>query len=616
VSARPRKASSKPVAKVASPETRLGTTLRTLSCGDLTAADVGREVTLSGWVGHRRDYGKLIFIDLRDRYGLTQVVFDPERSPASAEAHALASEARLEYVLRVDGVVRRRLPGKENPALSTGEIEVEAQRATLLNAAKTTPFPIADHVTADEALRLRYRYLDLRRDVLRVSIELRHRVVKFIRDYLDARQFVEVETPILTKSTPEGARDYLVPSRLYAGEFYALPQAPQQFKQLLMVAGLDRYFQIARCFRDEDLRADRQPEFTQLDLEMAFVTEADVMGLIEGLLTELVPATSGKRIRQSPFPHITYTECMRRYGTDHPEIRFDLPLVELGELARLGTFRVFHDALDRGGIVRGLRVPGMAQASRKELDELTEWARSLGAKGLVTLALLPDGPRSPLTRFTSEEELRRIVAHLGGEPGDLLLFVADGAKVCNDVLARLRVRMGEQLGLIDPTELAMCWVVEFPLLEVIEEEGRQRYHATHNPFSGMREGEEPLLDTDPLKVTAKQYDIVGNGYEIGGGSVRINMAALQHRVFQLLGLSDEQITEQFGHMLEAFEYGAPPHGGIALGIDRLVMLLVGTENIRDVLAFPKMQNARDPLMGAPSPVADDQLRDLHLRLRE
>jgi aspartyl-tRNA synthetase len=589
--------------------------LRTLSCGDLTAADVGREVALTGWVGHRRDYGKLIFIDLRDRYGLTQVVFDPERSPATAEAHALASDARLEYVLRVEGVVRHRLPGKENPALHTGEIEVEAHRATLLNAAKTTPFPIADHVTADEALRLRYRYLDLRRDVLRASIELRHRVVKFIRDYLDARQFVEVETPILTKSTPEGARDYLVPSRLYAGEFYALPQAPQQFKQLLMVAGLDRYFQIARCFRDEDLRADRQPEFTQLDLEMAFVTEADVMGLIEGLLTEIFPTTTGKHIRQSPFPHITYAECMRRYGTDHPDIRFDLPLVELGELARAGTFKVFHDALDRGGIVKGLRVPGMAQASRKELDALTEWARSLGAKGLVTLALLPEGPRSPLTRFIGEEELRRIVAHLGGETGDLLLFVADDAKTCNDVLARLRVRMGEQLGLINPNEMALCWVVEFPLLEVIEEDGRQRYHATHNPFSSMRAGEEPLLETDPLKVTAKQYDIVGNGYEIGGGSVRINVAALQHRVFQLLGLSEEQITEQFGHMLEAFEYGAPPHGGIALGIDRLVMLLVGTENIRDVLAFPKMQNARDPLMGAPSPVADDQLRDLHLRVR-
>ncbi|HEV2236908.1 MAG TPA: aspartate--tRNA ligase [Ktedonobacterales bacterium] len=613
MSARPRKASSKPAAK---PEEPLGTALRTLSCGDLTADDVGRAVVLTGWVGHRRDYGKLIFIDLRDRYGLTQVVFDPERSPTAAAAHALASEARLEYVLRVEGVVRRRLPGKENPALKTGAIEVEATGATLLNAAKTTPFPIADHVTADEALRLRYRYLDLRRDVLRASIELRHRVVKFIRDYLDDRQFLEVETPILTKSTPEGARDYLVPSRLYAGEFYALPQAPQQFKQLLMVAGLDRYFQIARCFRDEDLRSDRQPEFTQLDLEMAFVSEADVMGLIEGMLTELIHATTGKRIKQAPFPHVTFTECMSRYGTDHPDIRFDLPLVELGELARVGSFKVFHDTLDRGGMVKGLCVPGMAQASRKELDALTEWAKSLGAKGLVTLALLPEGPRSPLTRFASEAEVQRIVAHLGGATGDLLLFVADDAKTCNDVLARLRVRMGEQLGLIDPNEMALCWVVEFPLLEVIEEEGRTRFHATHNPFSGMRAGEEPLLASEPLKVTAKQYDIVGNGYEVGGGSVRINVAELQHRVFQLLGLSEEQITAQFGHMLEAFEYGAPPHGGIALGIDRLVMLLADGETIRDVTAFPKMQNGRDALMGAPSPVAEEQLRELHLRVRE
>jgi aspartyl-tRNA synthetase len=590
--------------------------LRTATCGDLTLADEGREVVLTGWVGHRRDYGKLIFIDLRDRYGLTQVVFDPERSPETAAAHALATEARLEYVLRIEGMVVRRLPGKENPSMATGAIEVEARRATLLNAAKTTPFPIADHVTADEALRLHYRYLDLRRDSLRQSIELRHRAVKFIRDFLDARDFIEIETPILTKSTPEGARDYLVPSRLYAGEFYALPQAPQQFKQLLMVAGLDRYFQIARCFRDEDLRSDRQPEFTQLDLEMAFVAEPDVMGLIERLLTELIAHTTGKRIQRTPFPHLTYAECMERFGTDHPDLRFDLPLVPLGELARLGTFKVFHETLERGGLVKGLRVPGLAHSTRKELDALTEWARSLGAKGLVTLALLPEGPRSPLTRFLSPDELQRIIAHLGGQEGDLLLFVADDAKVCDDVLARLRVRMGEQLKLIDPDVLALCWVVDFPLLEVIEENGHRRYHATHNPFSGMQPGQEELLERDPLAVKARQYDVVCNGYEIGGGSIRINVAPLQRRVFQLLGLTDEQIAEQFGHILEAFEYGAPPHGGIALGIDRLVMLLAGGETIRDVIAFPKMQNGRDPLMGAPSPVAEDQLRELHLRVRE
>jgi aspartyl-tRNA synthetase len=610
----PESASEPPAPRAdAAPSDASRTTLRSVSCGALTAADVGREAVLAGWVGHRRDYGKLIFIDLRDRYGLTQVVFDPERSEA---AHAVAAEARLEYVLRVRGVVVRRLPGKENPSLATGEIEVEAQEVEVLNPAKTTPFPIADHVTADEALRLHYRYLDLRRGSLRAGVELRHRAVKVIRDYLDARGFVEVETPILTKSTPEGARDYLVPSRLYAGEFYALPQAPQQFKQLLMVAGIDRYFQIARCFRDEDQRADRQPEFTQLDLEMSFVTEPDVMGLIEGLLIELIQRTTDKRIRQMPFPHITFAECMERYGTDHPDLRFDLPLVELGELARLGSFKVFHDALDRGGMVKGLRAPGLAQSSRKDLDILTEFAKGLGAKGLVTLALLPEGPRSPLTRFMSADELARIVARLDGQEGDLLLFVADDAKVCNDGLARLRVRLGEQLGLIDPNEMALCWVVEFPLLEWVEENGQGRYHATHNPFSGMRPGQEALLEREPLKVIARQYDIVCNGYEVGGGSIRINVPDLQRRIFQLLGLSDEQIAEQFGHILEAFEYGVPPHGGIALGIDRLVMLLAGSENIRDVIAFPKMQNGRDPLMGAPSPVDEAQLRELHLRVRE
>jgi len=599
----------------ATPASAYATALRTVSCGELTAQNLGQRVIMTGWVGHRRDYGKLIFIDLRDRYGLTQVVVDPERGPDAAVAHAIARDVRLEYVLRVAGVVKRRLPGSENTKLATGEIEVEATQIELLNAAKPVPFPIADTVTADENIRLRYRYLDLRRDSMRNNIVLRHRAVKFIRDYMDERGFVEVETPILTKSTPEGARDYLVPSRIYPGEFYALPQAPQQFKQLLMVAGLDRYFQIARCFRDEDLRSDRQPEFTQLDVEMSFVAEPDVMNLIEGMLIDLVHRTTGKRIKQTPFPHISYDEAMRRYGVDRPDMRFDLPLTELGDLARLGSFQVFHSALDNGGMVKGIRAPGLAMATRKEIDALTEFAKTLGAKGLVTHALQPEGAKGPLTRFMSADELGQIVAALGGETGDLLLFVADSAKVCNDVLWRLRIRLGEQLGLIDPNEMSLCWVVDFPLLETIEDDGKQRYHATHNPFSGMQPGQEELLATEPLKVIARQYDIVCNGYEIGGGSIRINKSDLQRQIFRLLGLSEEQIDEQFGHMLEAFEYGAPPHGGIALGIDRLVMLLADGETIRDVTAFPKMQTGQDALMRAPSPVTDEQLRELHLAIR-
>jgi aspartyl-tRNA synthetase len=595
---------------------RYATALRSASCGELTAADAGRRVILTGWVGHRRDHGKLIFIDLRDRYGITQVVVDPDRTPEFAAAHEIAEDVRLEYVLRVEGVVVKRLAGKENPALATGEIEVEAQKIEVLNPAKVTPFPIADHVSAEEALRLRYRYLDLRRDSMRANVVLRHRAVKFIRDYMDSRGFLEVETPILTKSTPEGARDYLVPSRLYPGEFYALPQAPQQFKQLLMVAGIDRYFQIARCFRDEDLRADRQPEFTQLDVEMSFVAEEDVMGLIETMLIELIQSTTNKRIQQTPFPHITFADALEKYGVDRPDLRFDLPLTTVSDLAAAGSFQVFQGALAAGGIVKGLRVPGLAGATRKELDELIEFAKTLGARGLVTLALQVEGPKSPLTRFMSEQELGAIIERMGGQTGDLLLFVADSEKVANDVLWRLRVRMGERLGLIDPDVISLCWVVDFPLLEEIEDGGKIRFHATHNPFSGMQPGQEALLESEPLKVIARQYDIIANGYEIGGGSIRINVPDLQRRIFQLLGLNDEQITEQFGHMLEAFEYGAPPHGGIALGIDRLVMLLADSETIRDVTAFPKNQGGQDLLMRAPSDVTEDQLRELHLRLRE
>ena len=592
----------------------LETTLRTATCGELTAAHVGQQVALTGWVHRRRDHGKLIFLDLRDRYGVTQIIFDPERGPGARAAHETAESVRSEYVLRVEGQVERRLAGSENPDLSTGEIEIVPSAVQVLNPARQTPFVIADQSSVDEMLRLKYRYLDLRRPAIRDNIVLRHRVVKLIRDYMDDRAFIEVETPILTKSTPEGARDYLVPSRLYTGKFYALPQAPQQFKQLLMVAGLDRYFQIARCFRDEDQRSDRQPEFTQLDVEMSFVSEPDVMGLIEGLLIELVEQTTQKRIQHKPFPHLTYTEVMDRYGTDHPDIRFGLPLVEISDLAQESDFRVFAEAVQSGGMVKGLRLPGAASYTRREVDELTEQARVLGAKGLVTVALGADAIRSPLTRAMSESQLQAIIARLGGQTGDLLLFVADSAKVCNDVLSRLRVRLGERLGLIPRDVMGLCWVIDFPLLEWNEDE--QRYQAEHNPFSGMQAGDEALLETEPRKVRARQYDVICNGYEIGGGSIRINQAEVQRQVFRLLGLSDEQIQEQFGHMLEAFEYGAPPHGGIALGLDRLVMLLADEDSIRDVIAFPKTQSAQDLLMQAPSTVSPEQLRELHLRVQE
>jgi len=586
---------------------------RTHTCGELNTDNVGQQVALAGWVNRRRDHGGLIFLDIRDRYGITQVVCDPERSP---EAHRAASELRSEYVVRVEGEVVRRLPGTENPNLATGAIEVLASRIEVLNPSRTTPFPISNESSqVDESLRLKYRYLDLRRPKMRDNIILRHRIVKAMRDYLDDRDFLEIETPILMKSTPEGARDYLVPSRLYASEFYALPQSPQQLKQLLMVAGLDRYFQIARCFCDEDQRSDRQPEFTQLDLEMSFVSEEDVMSLIEGLLLFLVDKLTNKRVKQRPFPRLSYQDVMDRYGTDHPDLRFELPLVEISDLAAAGNFGVFRNALAADGIVKGIRVHGAATYTRKEVDELTEFARTLGAKGLVSLAIHANGDiKSPLTKFMAAAEVQRIIDRLAGQPGDLLLFVADSAKVANDVLFRLRTRLGERLQLIDPEEMAFCWVVDFPLFHYDEE--LQRYDAEHNPFSGMDENHIARLDTDPLHVRAKQYDIICNGYEIGGGSVRINVAELQHKVFSLMKLDDEQIKEQFGHMLEAFEYGAPPHGGIALGLDRLVMLFADEDSIREVIAFPKTQSAMDLLLGAPSPVDDKQLRELHLQVRD
>jgi len=586
---------------------------KTITCGDLTAADEDRAVTLMGWVNRRRDHGDLIFVDLRDRWGVTQVVFDPEDSPEARAAWEEAGDVRAEYVLAVTGVVARRLPGKENPALPTGEIELRATGLRVLNAAKTPPFTINEDQAVEEALRLRYRYLDLRRPRMASNILLRHRTVKFMRDYLDARGFVEIETPILFKSTPGGARDYLVPSRVHPGEFYALPQSPQQFKQLLMVAGFERYFQIARCFRDEDQRGDRQPEFTQLDIEMSFVDRDDVLNLIEGLMTELVPAVSDKRMQQTPFPRLTFHEAMDRYGSDKPDLRFGLELKNVGDLFAGTEFKLFASVLESGGHIKALRAPGLGEISRREIDELTETAKRFGAKGLVTIGLTADGVRSNVARFISPEVRAALMERLEAVPGDMLLLVADAPAVVAEALGRLRLELGARLGLADPDTLAFAWVVEMPMFERDEETGGIK--AVHHQFTAPLDEDEPLLETDPLAVRAKQYDLVCNGYELAGGSIRIYQRAVQEQVFRLLGIPEDQTEAQFGHMLRAFEYGTPPHGGIAPGVDRIVMLLAGEDNIREVIPFPKNQSAQDLMGGAPSSVAPGQLEELHIRVQ-
>ena len=591
--------------------------LKTHSCGELRREHVGMAVTLAGWVHRRRDHGGLIFIDLRDREGITQVVCDSESAP---EAHRVADQVRNEYVLRVQGTVRARPPGLENPDLPTGEIEVNAQQVKILNPSRTPPFYIDREVEVAETLRLKYRYLDLRRARMQRNILLRHRVVQFIREYLSARGFVEIETPILIKSTPEGARDYIVPSRVHPGKFYALPQSPQQLKQLLMVAGFERYFQIARCFRDEDLRADRQPEFTQLDLEMSFVEREDILQLIEGLFTALVETLepeTGKRLWRKPFPRLTYAEAMDRYGSDRPDMRFGLELVDLSDLLAGCGFRVFVETLAAGGQVKAVRAPGCGSYSRKQLDELADMAKQLGAKGLAWIAVQGSGQerpevRSPIAKFLTDEELRSIIARTEAEPGDLILIIADQPTTVAQVLGHLRLEIGRRLGLMDDDVLAFAWVLDFPLLEWDEEEGR--WSAMHHPFTSALDEDWPLLETDPGRVRAKAYDIVCNGWEIGGGSIRIHEREKQERMFRALGISPEEAQAQFGHLLEAFEYGAPPHGGIAPGIDRLVMLLAGEPNIREVIAFPKTTSATDLMTGSPSEVSPRQLEELHLRL--
>ena len=581
---------------------------RTHTCGALRAADAGQRVTLQGWVHRRRDHGGLVFIDLRDRYGLTQLVFNPAHA---ADAHKAAEQLRSEYVITVEGTVGKRPAGTENPHLPTGEIEVLAEQLTVLNASKTPPFYINEDAPVEESLRLKYRYLDLRRQRLRDTILLRHRVVKFMRDFLDARGFVEIETPILTKSTPEGARDYLVPSRLQPGGFYGLPQSPQQFKQLLMVAGMDRYFQIARCFRDEDQRADRQPEFTQLDVEMSFVDEADVTGLIEELHIELIERVSTKRILRKPFPRITYHEAMARYGSDRPDLRFDLELVDVSDLLGASGFGVFRGAVEGGGVVKGIRAPGCAGWSRKETDALIELARTFGAKGLATSAWTADGVRSTFRQHVADETMEQLRLAFKAEQGDLVALVADSEKVANAVLHRLRDQLGEKLGLADENVLSLCWVVDFPLLEKDDESGHWTF--THNPFCSPKETDIPLLETDPGAALSKQYDLVCNGFEIGGGSVRIHRPELQAKIYELMGYTPQQTQEAIGTMLEAFEYGAPPHGGIATGLDRLIAILGSQKSIREAIAFPKNQAAQDLMMGAPSPIPEKNLKDLHIR---
>jgi aspartyl-tRNA synthetase len=579
------------------------------NCGELSVKHIGERVTLAGWVHRRRDHGGLVFIDLRDRAGLVQVVFNPE---VSGEGHEVATRLRNEYVLQVTGEVAKRPQGTENPNLPTGEVEVIAQQAQILNPSKTPPFYINEDTEVDENLRLRYRYLDLRRPRMKQNILLRHRVIKFMRDFLDERGFIEIETPILIKSTPEGARDYLVPSRVHPGKFYALPQSPQQLKQLLMVAGFEKYFQIARCFRDEDLRADRQPEFTQLDLEMSFIDEEDILVLMEELFTSLVEnVTPAMRVLQ-PFPRLTYRDTMERYGTDKPDLRYGLEIRDLSDIAAHSEFTVFRSALDAGGVVRGICAPGCAHYSRRQLDELAEFVQACGAKGLITLPIGEEVTRSVLDKFLTREQSGEMASRFGAGEGDLLLIIAGETKMVEEALGALRGEMARRLELLDPNLLVFCFILDYPLLEKGEGD---RWEPMHHPFTAPRDEDIPLLDSAPERVYAKHYDMVCNGCELSSGSIRIHVRELQEKIFKLLGYGKVEIEQRFGHLLEAFEYGAPPHGGIAPGIDRVVMLLAGEESIRDVIPFPKNKSAQDVMFDAPSEVPEEQLKELHLKLR-
>ena len=584
---------------------------RTHTCGELRKEDIGKEVILEGWVAHRRDHGGVIFVDLRDRYGLTQVVFRPNTHP---EAHRTADGLRSEYVVRVSGEVEPRLEGQENPKLATGDIEIDGEKLEVLNAAAPPPFELDVHeAEAGEATRLKFRYLDLRRPRMQHNIAFRHRMWKEIRDFYDEEGFLEIETPFLAKSTPEGARDFLVPSRIAHGHFYALPQSPQLFKQILMVSGFDKYFQIVRCFRDEDTRANRSVEFTQLDVEISFADEEDVIENAERLLERLFRKLLDREL-EPPLPRMTYAEAMARYGTDKPDTRFAMELVDVSELAARSEFNVFRSVVETGGQVVGLCAPGAAKLTRKEIDELGKFVGEFGAKGLAWFKVDESGLTSQIAKFFGEALQRKLIAGMGASPEDLLLFVADKPEVAQRAMGELRLALGRQLHLIDTSEFKALWVTEVPLLFWNEEE--QRYDSPHHPFTAPKPEDESLLDSDPLKVTSRAYDLVLNGEEIAGGSIRIHRAELQKKIFDLLKIGPEEAERRFGFFLRALTYGAPPHGGIAWGLERTLMLLLGEQSLREVIPFPKTQRGQCPLTGAPSDVEKKQLRDLGLELSE